>query len=94
MNGEDYYKSNLTGPMVIVVGAEGKGLGRLVKEKCDIIVSLPMQGGVSSLNASAAGAVLLYEVVRQRRVAGGRLKYERMACSGRLQCYQQLAGFS
>ena len=47
MNGEDYYKSNLTGPMVIVVGAEGKGLGRLVKEKCDIIVSLPMQGGCS-----------------------------------------------
>lgn len=71
MNGEDYYKSNLTGPMVIVVGAEGKGLGRLVKEKCDIIVSLPMQGGVSSLNASAAGAVLLYEVVRQRRVQAG-----------------------
>ena len=71
MNGEEYYKSNLTGPMVIVVGAEGKGLGRLVKEKCDIIVSLPMQGGVSSLNASAAGAVLLYEVVRQRRVQAG-----------------------
>ena len=71
MQGEDYYKSNLTGPMVIVVGAEGKGLGRLVKEKCDIIVSLPMQGGVSSLNASAAGAVLLYEVVRQRRVQAG-----------------------
>lgn len=71
MNGEDYYKSNLTGPMVVVVGAEGKGLGRLVKEKCDIIVSLPMQGGVSSLNASAAGAVLLYEVVRQRRVQAG-----------------------
>ena len=71
MNGEDYYKSNLTGPMVIVVGAEGKGLGRLVKEKCDIIVSLPMQGGVSSLNASAAGAVLLYEVVRRRRVQAG-----------------------
>lgn len=71
MNGEDYYKSNLTGPMVIVVGAEGKGLGRLVKEKCDIIVSLPMQGGVSSLNASATGAVLLYEVVRQRRVQAG-----------------------
>lgn len=70
MNGEDYYKSNLTGPMVIVVGAEGKGLGRLVKEKCDIIVSLPMRG-VSSLNASAAGAVLLYEVVRQRRVQAG-----------------------
>ena len=71
MDGEDYYKSNLTGPMVVVVGAEGKGLGRLVKEKCDIVVSLPMQGGVSSLNAAAAGAVLLYEVVRQRRVQAG-----------------------
>ena len=71
MDGEEYYKSNLTGPMVVVVGAEGKGLGRLVKEKCDIVVSLPMQGGVSSLNAAAAGAVLLYEVVRQRRVQAG-----------------------
>lgn len=71
MDGEDYYKSNLTGPMVVVIGAEGKGLGRLVKEKCDIVVSLPMQGGVSSLNAAAAGAVLLYEVVRQRRVQAG-----------------------
>lgn len=71
MDGEAYYKSNLTGPMVIVIGAEGKGLGRLVKEKCDIVVSLPMQGGVSSLNASAAGAVLLYEVVRQRMVQAG-----------------------
>lgn len=66
MDGELYTKANLTGPMVLVIGAEGKGLGRLVKEHCDIIVSIPMQGGVSSLNASVAGAVLMYEVVRQR----------------------------
>lgn len=66
MDGEPYTKVNLTGPLVLVIGAEGKGLGRLVKENCDIIVSLPMQGGVNSLNAAAAGAVLMYEVVRQR----------------------------
>ena len=66
MAGAPYTKANLTGPLVLVIGAEGKGLGRLVKENCDIIVSLPMQGGVNSLNAAAAGAVLMYEVVRQR----------------------------
>lgn len=66
MDGEPYTKANLIGPLVLVIGAEGKGLGRLVKEHCDIIVSLPMQGGVNSLNAAAAGAVLMYEVVRQR----------------------------
>ena len=66
MDGEPYTKANLTGPLVLVIGAEGKGLGRLVKENCDIIVSLPTQGGVNSLNAAAAGAVLMYEVVRQR----------------------------
>lgn len=66
MDGEPYTKVNLSGPLVLVIGAEGKGLGRLVKENCDIIVSLPMQGGVNSLNAAAAGAVLMYEVVRQR----------------------------
>ena len=71
MDGQDYYKANLTGPMVLVIGAEGKGLGRIVKEKCDFIVSLPMQGAISSLNASAAGAVLLYEIVRQRRNQAG-----------------------
>ena len=61
MDGEPYTKANLTGPLVLVIGAEGKGLGRLVKENCDIIVSLPMQGGVNSLNAAAAGAVLMYD---------------------------------
>jgi 23S rRNA (guanosine2251-2'-O)-methyltransferase len=51
---------------VVVVGAEGRGLTRLVKENCDVLVSIPMSGGVSSLNASVAGAILVYEVVRQR----------------------------
>lgn len=67
MDGVDYYAANMTGPIAVIIGAEGKGLGRLVKQKCDDIVSIPMNGGVNSLNASAAGAVLLYEVVRQRR---------------------------
>ena len=67
MDGATYYESNLKGPLVLVIGAEGKGLGRLVKQKCDAIVSIPMVGGVSSLNASNAGAILMYEAVRQRR---------------------------
>ena len=66
MDGAVYHKAALDGPIALVIGAEGKGLGRLVKEHCDIIVSIPMQGGVASLNASAAGAILLYEIVRQR----------------------------
>ena len=61
-----YFETDLDRPLVLVVGAEGKGMGHLVKENCDILVRIPMQGGVNSLNASAAGAVLLYEVVRQR----------------------------
>lgn len=68
MAGKDtYFAANLTGPIVIVVGAEGRGLTRLVKENCDILVRIPMGSGVSSLNASVAGAILLYEVVRQRQ---------------------------
>lgn len=66
MDGTDYTKTNLQGPIVLVVGAEGKGLGRLVKERCDAVVSISMYGGVNSLNASVAGALLMYEVVRQR----------------------------
>ena len=61
------YQADLTGPRVLVVGSEGKGLSRLVKETCDEIVSLPMQGKINSLNASVAGSILMYEVVRQRR---------------------------
>ena len=61
-----YFETDLDRPLVLVVGAEGKGMGHLVKENCDMLVRIPMQGGVNSLNASAAGAVLLFEVVRQR----------------------------
>lgn len=60
---------DLTGPWGIVVGAEGKGLGRLVKETCDRIISLPLYGNVSSLNAAVAAALALYEVRRQRTAA-------------------------
>ena len=67
MGGESlYFEADLDRPVVLVIGAEGKGLGRLVKEHCDMLVRIPMQGGVNSLNASAAGAILMYEVVRQR----------------------------
>jgi 23S rRNA (guanosine2251-2'-O)-methyltransferase len=61
-----YTQVDYTGPTAVVIGAEGKGLGRLVKEHCDFLVRLPMQGRVQSLNASVAAGVLLYEVVRQR----------------------------
>jgi 23S rRNA (guanosine2251-2'-O)-methyltransferase len=70
MDGKDlYFDADLTGPMVLVVGAEGNGLGRLVKEQCDFIVRIPMLGQVSSLNASVAGAILMYDIVRQRLLA-------------------------
>lgn len=65
--GKDAFTSDLTGPRVLVIGSEGKGLGRLVRESCDELVSLPMQGKISSLNASVAGSILLYEILRQRR---------------------------
>lgn len=67
MDGATYFETNLKGPLVLVIGAEGKGLGRLVKQKCDAIVSIPMVGGVASLNASNAAAILMYDAVRQRR---------------------------
>ena len=60
------YKCNLKGPLGLVVGNEGSGVSRLVKEKCDFIVSIPMKGDIDSLNASVAAGVLAFEVVRQR----------------------------
>ena len=60
------YKADLTGPAAIVIGNEGDGMSRLVRKNCDVMVSIPMQGRISSLNASAAAAILLYEAVRQR----------------------------
>ncbi|WP_267901021.1 23S rRNA (guanosine(2251)-2'-O)-methyltransferase RlmB [Cohnella endophytica] len=66
---EGFYDTNLTGPLAIVIGNEGQGLSRLVKERCDFILSLPMVGQINSLNASVATGVILYEVVRQRQQA-------------------------
>lgn len=66
MNGELYYEQNLKGPIALVVGNEGKGISRLVKEKCDYMISVPLKGKVSSLNASNAVAVAVYATLRQR----------------------------
>ena len=66
MDGEIMYKLDLKGPIGLVIGSEGEGVGRLVKEKCDFIAKIPMFGQVDSLNASVAAGVLSYEIVRQR----------------------------
>lgn len=66
MDGSDYCRSDLTGACALVIGSEGSGLGRLVKEKCDVILSLPMRGKINSLNASVAAGILMYEFTRQR----------------------------
>ena len=67
MDGEKaYYDADLTGPLVLVVGSEGRGMSRLTKEACDFIVSMPMVGRINSLNASVAGSILMYESMRQR----------------------------
>ena len=66
MDGEVMYNLNLKGPIGLVIGSEGEGIGRLVKEKCDYIASIPMKGDIDSLNASVACGVLAYEIVRQR----------------------------
>ena len=66
VGGESMYRLNLTGPIGLVIGNEGEGVSRLVKEKCDMIASIPMKGDIDSLNASVATGVLAYEIVRQR----------------------------
>ena len=66
MDGESMYKTDLKGALGIVVGSEGSGVSRLVKEKCDFIISIPMYGEINSLNASVAAGVVMYEAVRQR----------------------------
>ncbi|MDE6313262.1 MAG: 23S rRNA (guanosine(2251)-2'-O)-methyltransferase RlmB [Lachnospiraceae bacterium] len=71
MGGELMYGANLTGPIGLVIGNEGDGVSRLVKEKCDYITSIPMKGDIDSLNASVAAGVLAYEIVRQR-INGGK----------------------
>ncbi len=66
MDGEPMYHLDLTGPIGLVIGNEGEGVSRLVKEKCDFVASIPMKGEIDSLNASVAAGVLAYEIVRQR----------------------------
>lgn len=66
MEGEVMYRQNLTGPIGLVIGSEGEGVSRLVKEKCDFITRIPMAGDIDSLNASVAMGILTYEIVRQR----------------------------
>ena len=66
----DYYDADLTGATVLVVGNEGRGISRLVRESCDILVRIPMFGKINSLNVSVAGAVLMYESLRQREKKG------------------------
>ena len=63
---ETCYEANLTGPLVLVVGSEGKGMSRLTKESCDFLVRIPMAGKINSLNASVAGSILMYEAMKQR----------------------------
>jgi 23S rRNA (guanosine2251-2'-O)-methyltransferase len=62
----EYDQANLTGALALVVGNEGKGISRLVREHCDLLIKLPMRGHVNSLNAAAAGSIALYEALRQR----------------------------
>lgn len=66
MDGELMYRLNLTGPIGLVVGNEGNGVGRLVRESCDMTAAIPMRGDIDSLNASVAAGILAYEIVRQR----------------------------
>lgn len=66
MDGTKMYDLNLTGPIGLVIGSEGEGVSRLVRENCDLIASIPMKGDIDSLNASVAAGVLAYEIVRQR----------------------------
>ena len=67
-SGDCIYKTDLTGGIAFVIGSEGFGIGRLIKESCDFLVSLPMYGQVNSLNASVAAGICMYEAVRQRKI--------------------------
>lgn len=69
MDGKDYYDTDLTGPLLLIIGSEGQGVGRLVKEQCDFVVRIPMVGKINSLNASVAGSILMYDAMKQRRKA-------------------------
>ena len=67
MDGEGYcFESNFAGPVALVVGSEGKGISKLTKEKCDVLVKIPMKGNITSLNASVAAGIIMYEILKQR----------------------------
>lgn len=66
MDGQNWCQTDFSGGVALIVGSEGKGISRLLREKCDVMVSLPMQGEITSLNASVAGGIIMYEVARQR----------------------------
>jgi 23S rRNA (guanosine2251-2'-O)-methyltransferase len=63
---KSFYKSDLKGSVAVVIGSEGEGIGKLIREKCDFVVNIPMKGQISSLNAAVAGAIVMYEVLKQR----------------------------
>ena len=67
-----YYEQDLTGAIAIVIGNEGTGMSRLVKENCDFIVKIPMKGKISSLNASVSAGIVIYEAVKQKQIKGGK----------------------
>ena len=63
-----YYSQDLTGPIAIVIGSEGFGMSRLVKENCDALIKIPMKGKTTSLNASVSCGIIIYEVIRQKKI--------------------------
>lgn len=69
MEGEEYFSCHIPSPTALVIGGEGSGIRRLVRQNCDMLVNIPMMGSVSSLNAAVAAGIIIYEVVRQRRLA-------------------------
>lgn len=73
MSGQPWCQTDFSGAVALVIGSEGQGIGRLIKEKCDVAVSLPMSGNIASLNASVAAGILMYEVARQKQ--GLKTKY-------------------
>jgi 23S rRNA (guanosine2251-2'-O)-methyltransferase len=72
IEGKDYFKVDLTGPIALVIGGEDKGLGKLVKEKCDLLVRIPLRGKITSLNAAVAASILGYDILRQRIESHGK----------------------
>lgn len=68
MSGETYYEKDLTGPIALVIGSEGEGIGRLIKENCDFLIKIPMSGKISSLNAGVSAGIIAFDISRQRQL--------------------------